>query len=386
MKMESTKTNVLILVDWFTPGFRAGGPIRSVSNLVKTLQNEFNFYVLTSNRDLGAEEPYNVEFDKWLKCEDYWVYYADSRPNKKLLESTIAMERIDLIYFNSMFSSSFTIRPLRMLSNWKNCPQMVIAPRGMLSPQALKIKSSKKKLFLLIARTLGWYSNVRWHSTSPEETKNIEASFKTKIIVEARNLGWLPKQVIDATKKQTNVVRLLTISRIAPIKNLHVVFEILERVPSEMRIQYSHIGPIEDGEYWERCLRLMARCGPNIEFEYIGEQSHEEISTYFLRSQLLLLLSESENFGHVVLEAFAHGLPCIVSQGTPWRHLEDKMIGFDLSSEDLNGLTEKLSYICKMSAEEFGIWSNSARSFAEQCILNDENLINYKKVFSIEKN
>ena len=76
--------------------------------------------------------------------------------------------------------------------------------------------------------------------------------------------------MIDATKKQTNVVRLLTISRIAPIKNLHVVFEILERVPSEMRIQYSHIGPIEDGEYWERCLRLMARCGPNIEFEYIA--------------------------------------------------------------------------------------------------------------------
>ena len=96
------------------------------------------------------------------------------------------------------------------------------------------------------------------------------------------------------------------------------------------------------------------------------------------------MLSASENFGHVILEAFSHGLPCVVSDGTPWRRLEDKKVGFDLSCEDVDGITEKLIYFCSMNAKEFGVWSDAARSFAEDCISNDVNLTNYKKVFSIE--
>ena len=53
---------ILIFIDWFTPGFKAGGPIKSVSNIVNSLFNEFDFYIITSDRDINETEPYqNIE-------------------------------------------------------------------------------------------------------------------------------------------------------------------------------------------------------------------------------------------------------------------------------------------------------------------------------------
>ena len=382
--MKSGKINILILVDWFTPGFRAGGPIRSVSNVVKSFQNEFNFWILTSNKDLGMEMPYDLDSDVWLDCEGHSVYYSSVPPSEEMIQATVGDKSIHLVYFNSMFSPSYTIRPLRAIRNMEVGPRIVVAPRGMLSEQALAIKSAKKKLFLTVAKLAGWYSGLRWHSTSIEETKSIKNRFKDAEIIEAPNIGWLPDQKITAENKVENTIRLVSVSRIARIKNIDLIFKVLAKMPDSVSINYRHIGPIEDADYWQSCMKLANELAPNIEFEYEGEKSHEEISQFLLDAQLLIMLSASENFGHVILEAFSHGLPCLVSDGTPWRRLEDKKVGFDLSCEDIDGITEKLIYFCSMNAKEFGVWSDAARSFAEDCISNDVNLTNYKKVFSIE--
>ena len=382
--MKSGKINILILVDWFTPGFRAGGPIRSVSNVVKSFQNEFNFWILTSNKDLGMEMPYDLDSDVWLDCEGHSIYYSSVPPSKEMIQATIGDKSIHLVYFNSMFSPAYTIRPLRTIKNMEEGPRIVVAPRGMLSEQALAIKSAKKKLFLTVAKLAGWYSGLRWHSTSTEETKSIKKRFKDAEIIEAPNIGWLPDQKITAENKVENTIRLVSVSRIARIKNIDLIFKVLAKMPDSVSINYRHIGPIEDADYWQSCMKLANELAPNIEFEYVGEKSHEEISQFLLDAQLLIMLSASENFGHVILEAFSHGLPCVVSNGTPWRRLEDKKVGFDLSCEDIDGITEKLIYFCSMNAKEFGVWSEAARSFAEDCISNDVNLTYYKKVFSIE--
>ena len=49
------KPKVLVFIDWFYPAYKAGGPIRSVSGMVKQLSNDFEFYLVTSNQDLGEE-------------------------------------------------------------------------------------------------------------------------------------------------------------------------------------------------------------------------------------------------------------------------------------------------------------------------------------------
>ena len=48
---------ILTLVDYYPPAYKAGGPIRSVSNLVERLSDEFEFWVVTRDRDLGDAVP-----------------------------------------------------------------------------------------------------------------------------------------------------------------------------------------------------------------------------------------------------------------------------------------------------------------------------------------
>ncbi|NNE56159.1 MAG: hypothetical protein HKN32_09070, partial [Flavobacteriales bacterium] len=56
---------VLVFTDWYLPGYKAGGPIRSLSNLVYRL--DLDWSVVTSNRDHAAVEPYpNIEPNVWI--------------------------------------------------------------------------------------------------------------------------------------------------------------------------------------------------------------------------------------------------------------------------------------------------------------------------------
>ena len=75
------KPNILIFIDWFWPGYLAGGPIQSVLALVNSLNDTFNFKIITTNTDLNSEKKYeNIEPNKWitspLGCE---IFYADSK-------------------------------------------------------------------------------------------------------------------------------------------------------------------------------------------------------------------------------------------------------------------------------------------------------------------
>ena len=71
MSNKGGKPTILILVEWFSPGYRAGGPIRSVVNLVEGLKDHFDFKVITTNRDLGSEPyegiPSELKNNAWLE-------------------------------------------------------------------------------------------------------------------------------------------------------------------------------------------------------------------------------------------------------------------------------------------------------------------------------
>lgn len=45
--------NILILMGRYLPGYKDGGPVRTIVNLVDILGNEYNFNIMTSDRDHG---------------------------------------------------------------------------------------------------------------------------------------------------------------------------------------------------------------------------------------------------------------------------------------------------------------------------------------------
>lgn len=160
---------ILILSDFYLPGYKAGGPIRTLANIVNHLGDEFSFNVITRDRDFKDTKPYlSITADKWNKFGKARILYCS--PGKIILPTMrhiICDTPHDLLYLNSFFSSIFTIQPmlLRRLGLITR-KSIVIAPRGEFSPGALKIKSFKKHFYLAMAKVLRLYRGVIWQASS----------------------------------------------------------------------------------------------------------------------------------------------------------------------------------------------------------------------------
>jgi hypothetical protein len=75
------RKKILILMEWFLPGFKAGGPIQSCFNLSQVLNKDFDIYILTTDTDHTESQPYlNVVVNQWFKHAEWsvYIYYLKS--------------------------------------------------------------------------------------------------------------------------------------------------------------------------------------------------------------------------------------------------------------------------------------------------------------------
>ena len=67
---------VLVLVGAYLLGYKAGGPIRSIANLVAALGEKFPFRIVTLDRDLGDKAPFpGVVVNQWIQVGQADVLY-----------------------------------------------------------------------------------------------------------------------------------------------------------------------------------------------------------------------------------------------------------------------------------------------------------------------
>ena len=73
------------------------------------------------------------------------------------------------------------------------------------------------------------------------------------------------------------------------------------------------------------------------DFEFVGPKYGDELQREYATADLFVLPTHSENFGSVVIEALAHGLPVITTKGAPWVEIETNRCGWwiDIGVEPL---------------------------------------------------
>ena len=126
----------------------------------------------------------------------------------------------------------------------------------------------------------------------------------------------------------TQTLNWMVLGRIHPIKNIHFALEALERVDlGERELTIELVGPAEDKLYLERLLS-MAR--PGLKVVHAGAVPPGSLGEVWARCHALLMPTLHENFGHAVVEAWAHGRPVLLSDQTPWRGLAELDLGWDL--------------------------------------------------------
>ena len=217
------KLKLLLFTDWFSPAFKAGGPVRSVVNLVDRFKEEYDIYVFTSDRDLNNSTPFDdIVADEWIARDGIHIYYySPGKMTYALVKSTISDIAPDKIYLNSMFSNM--ILPIRAAYQ---SGKIVLAPRGMLRPSALAVKPIRKFFYLSLLKLFSIERSISFHSTGIDETKNIKRIFPlaTKII-EAPNLPVSVSDSLVEHSKEAGSIKLIFVGRIHAIKNLLVLLE-----------------------------------------------------------------------------------------------------------------------------------------------------------------
>ncbi len=371
-----SKQKVLIFASYFLPGFKAGGPIRSIENIISHFKNDYEYYIITSDRDLGDAAPYDSIVAKtWNKCGEVNVYYVSrDECDLSLLKKLISDVEPGMIYFNSFFDPCFTVKTLvlRRLGKLDNKINVLLAPRGEFAGGALVLKPLKKKIFLMFSKLLGLYRNIYWQASSEHEAKDIlKWTGDNPNIIIAPNLA--PKLSLETKKnndKKAGFLRVVCVARVARNKNILGALEVLKEVKSN--ITFDLYGLREDQEYWGECEDIIKLMPPNIEVNYKGQMQNNEIRVALRQYHLFFLPTHGENFGHAILEAMSAGLPVLISDLTPWRDLEAKGVGWDVPLDKPEKYREVLEQCANMSLNDFINISSVVDAFANEVVNNKE--------------
>ena len=310
---------VLAAADYFEPGYRAGGAIRSVAEIINTLKPGVELTLITRDRDLGRRQPYDGLSGKWRDCANARIYYINVRRIEHWLGfwKIIRRTEYDLLYLNSIWSKLFTMPfALAMMAHAIKARAVLIAPRGELSAGALAVKALKKKLLLRQwLRVLGSLSPM-WHASSSSEAADIKRAMGPCRIVISADQTALPELPMEPTESSKETLQIVYVGRIAPIKNLRMSIAALQLV--DAAVDFDIYGPVDDARYWAECQREIALLPPGRTVTYRGELLPSAVRTVFSKYDVFLLPTGGENFGHVIAESLSASCPVVCSANTPW--------------------------------------------------------------------
>lgn len=227
---------------------------------------------------------------------------------------------------------------------------IVLSPHGMLAPWAMAHKRWKK----LLPWTLYQHDDVRRaaliHTTAEQETQWVRELGFCNSVAEVPLGTDLP----DCPAAHDGPVKtLLFVGRIYRVKGLDLLLKAWALAKGRVAGWDWHlllVGPdqashMEDLERLAATLGLTTRRGSaggvgEADVTFTGPLYGPEKDAAYQVARGLILPSYTENFGGVVLDALAFGLPVLTSAATPWRHLEAAGCGrtFALDPEVLAGV------------------------------------------------
>lgn len=376
------KITILCFVNWYLPGFRAGGPIQTVANFAEHLGDEFNILIVCSDRDFKDKDSYqNIKVDNWNIVGNAKVFYASPktisfRGFRKILKETSH----DILYINSVFTYSFSILPLVIrLFNFKKKTPCVIGPRGEFSKGALSIRNLKKKFFLSVSKFIGLHDGLYWQASTKLESIDIKKNYGkiAKNIVVARDLTPrnLDSQCTIVRKRVKGPLRIIFLSRISPMKNLDFLINILSEISKD--IEFNIFGPKEDAQYWNKCKKILLELPKNIKVNIGDEVPHKNVYNVFSDNDLFAFPTKGEALGHIILESLSAATPVLVSDKTSW--ISDNQKGLQAIPLNKNDWIRAINDWANISEDEIIFRKKAALNYANKAYLNNLNSIDENK-------
>lgn len=218
----------------------------------------------------------------------------------------------------------------------------VISPRGMMADWAWNHHRSRKAFADRFIHPGALLAAHGWHATSRSEAEDIRARGYSQPICLAPNgvKAPSPASVAEANAHWQRACpeafrrpTALFYSRLHPKKRVLELIDLwLEQAPSDWLLLVVGIPEAytvaQLSDYVHR-----ASAGGRVRI-FDGT----DVPAPYAAASLFLLPSHSENFGLVVAEALAHGLPAIVTDATPWEPIQQGGFGWCVPWEEYGGV------------------------------------------------
>ncbi len=250
---------------------------------------------------------------------------------------------------------------------------LVISPHGMLESWSLNRNQNQKRLAWLLYEHKNLVSASIFHATSINEAHSIRRlGFRQPIAVipcgvdvpldkHAVSRSVLIQRFPELSEKRW----LLFLSRIHPKKGLENLLEVWHKISSQFpEWQLVLAGPVSTDIYQKDIEKLVDELELNQKVTFTGMITGELKASAISNADLFVLPTYSENFGIVIAEALAYGIPVITTQATPWQELEQHQCGWWIENTQ-QALTQSLTEGMQLSTEERSKMGQQGRSLIE---------------------
>ncbi|KLU02924.1 Glycosyltransferase [Rhodopirellula islandica] len=318
-----------------------GGTSRSVPALAQSLGRIGVDWYLVSTCPAGHETPSGLPKDG-----ERW-FLAPEKPNRMRLDGAKAMKRQLKTLLAQPSAKRWLVHDhgvwlpsnhfVADLCQRRSVPR-IVSPRGMLSPWSMNFSAWKKKIAWPLFQRRDLTSAAGFHATCEAEADDIaRLGFKQPVCVAPNGLS-IKEETLQTLRNSTlsrgapdpqnpgAAKTALFLSRIHPKKGLLQWIDVWKQVqPSGWKMRI--IGPDEAGHAAE-VEATIRKAGLEDEIEISGERNDTEKWQEYVAADLFVLPTFSENFGIVIAEAMASGLPVLTTTGAPWKCLQEHRMGW----------------------------------------------------------
>jgi glycosyltransferase involved in cell wall biosynthesis len=319
---------IVHVIPAFYPTRVYGGPSDSVYQLCRCLAKQAQVRVLTTNAN-GRNAVLDVDTGREVGIGEG----VDVRYCHRIAGHTIAprlvrllpsyVEWADVVHLTAVYS--FPTIPTLGMCRALGKP-VVWSPRGALQRWAGSTKLPAKALWEASCRLVA-PSKLVLHATSEEEAEASVARLAGYEVSIVPNGVEIPSRVWRIEGK--GVLRLVYLGRLHPIKgieNLLLGCNLLNN--NGFRAWSLVIAGAGDVQYITRLKAQVRQLGLEAQVRFAGEVRREAREELLAAADLVVVPSYTENFGRVIGEALASGVPVIASKRTPWKRIEEVGCGF----------------------------------------------------------
>ncbi len=353
---------ILFILPIYKPSI-FGGVAISMGTIIKKINEIYDVNVLTTNYKIKSK----IITNSWTIFDGVKVYYVKSRTPALsihfILKGIFEIHKYDQIHISSLFffPNIFFIYYSSIFNK-----KIIISTHGELSEQALIIKSWKKKPYLLFIKII--QKNIAFRATSLKEVNEIQFHFPNSKVLLIPNFFENNEQLY--LQKKNQFVFLGRISKIKKLENLIIACSLSRRfIESDFKLIIAGSVDLEFLKYKNNLDLLVFSNNLTEKISFIGEINLSEKEILLSESKALILISESENFGNVVIESLEQGTPVIASKGTPWEDLNNLKCGYWIDNKP-SEIALKIDHIIDINKEEYDKMSINAVNFSNFFSIN----------------